>query len=87
VRRQHLIAQPWQATIAPCYTSYFYSAQLLRCPGIPAGSPSIPRIAGGCLRTFARNHPPVIRSPQNTKLPGPTPGSSAVLTCASVLCP
>lgn len=41
VRRQHLIVQPWQATIAPCYTSYFYSAQLLRCPGVTRRSPTI----------------------------------------------
>ena len=87
VRRQHLIVQPWQATIAPCYTSYFYSAQLLRCPGARTG----PQRSSDPWRlppSPARNHPPVIQAPpQNTKLPGPTPGSSAVLTCAPVLCP
>lgn len=88
VRRQHLIS----ATMASHDRTVLYVLLLFRSVvKVPRCTHRPPKILGSLAAapelpletTRQLSRPP----PQNTKLPGPTPGSSAVLTCASVSVP
>lgn len=90
VRRQHLMLAPASPAAQTAHAAHpadqavavFYVLLLFRSvvkvPRRYRRSPTIPGSLAAAPEPRARSHPPVIRPPKNTKLPGPTPGSSAV---------